>query len=206
MRGLTALSSQLCPPQTPTPLMQYRGGPTFPPSVVSSAISISRAPLGSAADHSLLSQGLFCRHDQVFEYLEEFSKPLLPYIRFNTRVLSLRHTLPSDPPAAIPPSETLGLGREGPPGRRRWIASFGSTLEGASEVDSDQFDVVFIANGKYSEPYIPRIAGLSTFTGSLLHAKWYRSPEQFQHKVGPRPVCNTITPSTSLTGSRSTWS
>jgi cation diffusion facilitator CzcD-associated flavoprotein CzcO len=34
-----------------------------------------------------------------------------------------------------------------------------STLKGASEVDSDQFDTVFIANGKYSEPYIPRIAG-----------------------------------------------
>ncbi|GAA5971289.1 hypothetical protein JCM8115_005495 [Rhodotorula mucilaginosa] len=144
---------------TPTPLMQYRGGPRFPPSV-----------------------GLFCRHDEVFDYLEEFSKPLLPYIRFNTRVLSLRHTLPSDPPAATPPNETLGFGREGPPGRRKWIAFSGSTLKGASEVDSDQFDTVFIANGKYSEPYIPRIAGLSTFTGSLLHAKWYRSPEQFQHK------------------------
>ncbi|GAA5881977.1 hypothetical protein JCM3774_002559 [Rhodotorula dairenensis] len=144
---------------TPTPLMQYRGGPKFPPSV-----------------------GLFCRHDQVFAYLDEFSKPFLPYIRFNTRVHSLRHTLPSDPPAAVPPSESLGPGREGPPGRRRWFASFGSTLPGTSELGSEQFDAVFVANGKYAEPYVPRIPGLSTFTGSLLHAKWYRTPDQFKDK------------------------
>lgn len=171
------------PPQTPTPLMQYRGGPKFPPSVVSSAISVCSARLRSATNQRLLPQGLFCRHHEVFDYLEDFSKPLLPYIRFNTRVLSLRHTLASDPPAATTENETLGFGREGPHGRRRWIAFSGSTIKGASEVDSDQFDVVFIANGKYSEPYIPRIAGLSTFTGSLLHAKWYRSPEQFPNKV-----------------------
>ncbi|GAA5978123.1 hypothetical protein JCM10908_004237 [Rhodotorula pacifica] len=144
---------------TPTPLMQYRGGPIFPTSV-----------------------GLFCRHEDVFAYLEEFAEPLLPYIRFNTRVQSLRHTLPSDPPAEIPPSDNLGPGREGPPERRRWIAELGTTQPGASDVYSEQFDAVFVANGKYTEAYIPRIHGLATFSGSLLHSRWYRSPEQFKNK------------------------
>ncbi|GAA5894041.1 hypothetical protein JCM8208_002329, partial [Rhodotorula glutinis] len=131
----------------PTSLMQYRGRP-FPPSV-----------------------GLFAHHQQVQDYLEDFSTSLRPYIRFNTRVTTIRHTLPSDPP---PPSSAS----------RRWFASFRSSLAGDDASDETaQFDAIFVANGHYSRPFLPWIDGLRTFPGQISHARWYRDAEQFKEKT-----------------------
>ena len=117
------------------------------------------------------AQGLFAHHQQVQDYLEDFSDPLRPYIRFNTRVTTVRHTLPSDPP---PPSS----------GSRRWFASFRSTLEDDDAVyETEHFDAVFVANGHYSRPYLPWIDGLRSFSGEISHARWYRDAEQFKDKV-----------------------
>ncbi|GAA6058243.1 hypothetical protein JCM3770_007431 [Rhodotorula araucariae] len=129
----------------PTSLMNFRGRP-FPPNV-----------------------GLFARHEQVQDYLEDFAQSLLPHIRFNTRVLSVRHSLPSDP---RPPS-----------GTRRWFASYHSTLADDAPEEQDQFDAVFVANGHYSRPYIPFTDGLRSFTGEVSHARWYRDANLYKDKT-----------------------
>ncbi|BGP37929.1 monooxygenase [Rhodotorula kratochvilovae] len=129
----------------PTSLMNFRGRP-FPPTV-----------------------GLFARHEQVQDYLEDFAESLLPHIRFNTRILSLRHSLHADPS----PSS----------GSRRWFASYRSTLGDDAPEETDQFDAVFVANGHYSRPYIPFTEGLRSFTGEISHARWYRNAERYMDKT-----------------------
>ncbi|GAA5917339.1 hypothetical protein JCM5296_001296 [Sporobolomyces johnsonii] len=126
----------------PTSLMQYRGSP-FPPEV-----------------------GLFCSHSDVQNYLESFSAPLLPYIRFNSRVTRLRYSLPSD---------------EGGQ-QRRWYAEIASTLNDG-KVEKEQFDCVMISNGHYSVPYVPWVEGLSSWKGELSHARWYRDAKAFEDKT-----------------------
>ncbi|GAA5944891.1 hypothetical protein JCM1841_000599 [Sporobolomyces salmonicolor] len=123
----------------PTTLMQYRGSP-FPRKV-----------------------GLFCSHSDVQSYLESFSAPLLPHIRFNSRVTRLRHSLPSD---------------EGGQ-QRRWYAEIASK----GKVEKEQFDCVMISNGHYSVPYVPWVEGLSSWKGELSHARWYRDAKAFENKT-----------------------
>ncbi|GAA5848573.1 hypothetical protein JCM8547_004556 [Rhodosporidiobolus lusitaniae] len=126
----------------PTALMQYRGRP-FPSDI-----------------------NLFCKHSDVQSYLESFSTPFLPYIRFNTRLGRLRHTTPSD---------------GGP--QLRWLAELRSTLSEDAPLEAEQFDCVSVANGHYSKPYIPWTDGLKTFEGELLHARWYRKAKAFEDKT-----------------------
>lgn len=140
----------------PTTLMNYRGSP-FPRSV-----------------------GLFCRHDQVNDYLADFALPLRPYIHLDTRVVSVRHTLPTDPPDPTLPGDRDSR----PHHQRRWIASYRSTRSPGAPLETRQFDCVFVANGHYSRPYIPYTEGLRTFPGELRHARWYRDADQFANQVG----------------------
>ncbi|GAA5885442.1 hypothetical protein JCM6882_009622 [Rhodosporidiobolus microsporus] len=126
----------------PTALMQFRGTP-FPADV-----------------------GLFCKHNSVQAYLETFSPPFLPYIRFNTRLIRLRHTLPSD---------------GGP--QLRWLAEIRSTLDDDAPVEVEQFDCCMIANGHYSKPFLPWIDGLSSFQGEILHSRWYRDAKGYENKT-----------------------
>lgn len=117
------------------------------------------------------------------EYLEDFAEPYLPYIRFNSRIVSLRHTLPSDELA-------------GP--ARRWLASFRSTSRQNAPVESETFDAVFVANGHYARPYIPYVEGLRSFPAEISHSRWYREADQYKDKVGCRsfaPVHPLLTPS-----------
>ncbi|GAA5830317.1 hypothetical protein JCM11251_001304 [Rhodosporidiobolus azoricus] len=126
----------------PTALMQYRGTP-FPASV-----------------------GLFCTHDDVQAYLEAFSHPFLPYIRFNTRLIRLRHTVPSD---------------GGP--QLQWLAELRSTLDENAPIEREQFDCVMVANGHYSKPWIPMTNGLRSFEGEVLHSRWYRDAKGYRNKT-----------------------
>ncbi|BGP13866.1 monooxygenase [Rhodosporidiobolus nylandii] len=126
----------------PTALMQYRGYP-FPGSVP-----------------------LFCSHEQVQSYLESFSQPLLPYIRFNTRLTRLRYTAPEDGGAQL-----------------RWYAETQSTLSEDAPVEVEQFDAVMVCNGHYSQPYIPWTDGLDSFEGKITHARWYRDAKALEDKT-----------------------
>ncbi|XP_074835120.1 uncharacterized protein LOC142002704 [Carettochelys insculpta] len=44
---------------------------------------------------------------------------------------------------------------------------------------TEHFDAIFICSGHYSDPFMPSIPGLGTFSGQLLHSHEYRSPEPF---------------------------
>ncbi|GAA6037137.1 hypothetical protein JCM8097_008754 [Rhodosporidiobolus ruineniae] len=126
----------------PTALMQYRGQP------FSSTIP------------------LFCKHDQVQSYLESFAEPFLPFIRFSTRLVRLRHTLPSD---------------GGP--QLRWLAELRSVLSDDAPLETEQFDCVMVANGHYSKPYIPWTDGLSSFEGEVQHSRWFRDAKGYENKT-----------------------
>ena len=45
-----------------------------------------------------------------------------------------------------------------------------------------EFDFLIIACGFFSEPYIPPIPGLETFTGTISHSSSYSSPDEFKGK------------------------
>lgn len=169
----------------PTTLMMYREQ-HFPRTVVrlscSQFFGLDSPELIKGVTRAR-AQGLFCRHDQVQDYLEEFARPLLPYISFDTRIISVRHTSPSDPALENDTEDETSRDAESL-GQRRWFASWRSTLTPDAPLQSRQFDCVFVANGHYSRPYIPYTEGLRTFTGELSHARWYRDANRFENKVG----------------------
>lgn len=47
---------------------------------------------------------------------------------------------------------------------------------------SGLFDFLIVASGIFSKAFIPSIPGIETFTGSILHANDYKTPESFKEK------------------------
>lgn len=47
---------------------------------------------------------------------------------------------------------------------------------------TDIYDAVFVCNGHYSEPKLPKIEGIEHFSGKILHSRDYRKPEIFKDK------------------------
>ncbi|KAK4053066.1 monooxygenase [Microbotryomycetes sp. JL201] len=109
--------------------------------------------------------GLFPSPKSVLEYLDQTAAGVEQRIRLRTRVTRLRHTLPRD------------KGEQ-----RRWTVET-ATVSRQTNFATNQFDYVVIANGHYSQPFVPRIEGLDTWTRQLTHARWYRNPEQFRGKT-----------------------
>ncbi|GAA5878343.1 hypothetical protein JCM16303_002741 [Sporobolomyces ruberrimus] len=128
----------------PTSIMQYRGSP-FKPDV-----------------------SLFCSHDQVQAYLEDYASPLSPYIHYNHRVNRIRYTTPSD-------------GGD----QRKWYAEIASTVDSSNPttIIREQFDFVMVANGHYSKPFVPWTEGLRRWKGEITHARWYRNADAFKEKT-----------------------
>ncbi|GAA5881975.1 hypothetical protein JCM3774_002558 [Rhodotorula dairenensis] len=153
----------------------HTGAPPPSPMYASLRTNVPTTLMNFRGTHFPRQVGLFCRHDQVNDYLVEFARPLLPYIRFDTRVVSVRHTLPTDPPDPTLPADS--------PPQRRWTASYRSTRSPDAPLETRQFDCIFVANGHYSRPYIPYTEGLRTFPGQLSHARWYRDADQFRDKT-----------------------
>ncbi|CAG5075607.1 Similar to At1g12200: Flavin-containing monooxygenase FMO GS-OX-like 2 (Arabidopsis thaliana) [Cotesia congregata] len=50
-------------------------------------------------------------------------------------------------------------------------------------VEENNFDAVLICNGHYSEPKIPKISGIETFSGDVMHSHDYRCPEKYTGKT-----------------------
>lgn len=47
---------------------------------------------------------------------------------------------------------------------------------------TDTFDVVIVANGHFAATNIPKIPGVETFRGIMIHSHQYRVPEAFSGK------------------------
>ncbi|KAL7419903.1 monooxygenase [Cryptotrichosporon argae] len=101
---------------------------------------------------------LFPDSQTVLSYLESYatSLGLTQHIRFNTRVERVART----------------PGASG----RRWTVE---SVDAAGARETETFDYVSVANGHYSDSWIPPIEGLGTFPGTLLHSRTYRRPEDY---------------------------
>lgn len=96
----------------------------------------------------------FVSHELVQAYLEAFAEhfDLYPVIQFETPVESVRSV------------------EQG-----RWRVQ-------SSNGDEGIFDAVIVGNGHYSKPRVPKIVGMETFSGLLMHSHNYRTPEMFRGK------------------------
>ncbi|OAA53392.1 Flavin monooxygenase FMO [Cordyceps fumosorosea ARSEF 2679] len=107
---------------------------------------------------------LFPHHEVVKRYLEVYAEPLSNVISLSTRVVSVRK-----------------IEREG---RDVWEVQ--ARLIKSEEPSTSYFDAIVVANGHYSDTFIPSISGLDgfvkTYPGLVSHSKKYRRPEQFKNK------------------------
>lgn len=114
------------------------------------------------------SDPLFPGHEAVLDYLKRYAEDVRGLIRFNTKVCH------------------IDLRVEDWEGRAKdvWTVSSTDLITGANT--SKEYDALVVANGHYTVPYIPAIAGLDKFNlqhpGVVLHSKAYRRPQDFTDK------------------------
>lgn len=91
----------------------------------------------------------------IVKYLESYAKHfnLYHHIRFNTTVESAR-----------------------PQNNGRWELNIRSD----AGTEAVLFDAIFVCSGMFHEPLLPRYSGLDTFTGKLLHSRYYADATQFK--------------------------
>jgi thioredoxin reductase len=110
-------------------------------------------------------------HKEMQEYLIAYSEKfqLFKYILLNTKVNSIDETF----------TVTYTTLNETPQ------RSYQKLLEKNENyvVYSEQFDAICVANGHYSEMYIPNnIPGLSSHTFPIMHSRTYREPHHYRDK------------------------
>lgn len=109
----------------------------------------------------------FLSQSELSNRLENFvaTENLSDYIRYNTRV---EHSFKNE--------------------QGKWILTVvqKDPLTGEEKWYKQEFDAIIVANGHYTVPSIPYIDGLAEFNkkypGSIVHAKSYRSSEEFKDK------------------------
>lgn len=99
----------------------------------------------------------YIHHSQVLDYLQRFAREhsLVDHIEFEHRV------------DHVAPRADL-----------RWNV----TVTHSTTRQTRKFDAVMICNGHYFQPRVPKIPGISTFPGKLLHSHNYRKPDQFRNQ------------------------
>ncbi|KAF2448806.1 flavin-containing monooxygenase, partial [Karstenula rhodostoma CBS 690.94] len=106
---------------------------------------------------------LFPKHETVLKYIQDYGIDVQNLIQYETQVTNVE---PVDEQST------------------RWKVQ---TRDLRSEVQHvEEYDAVIVANGHFIVPYIPDIPGIKAwnakYPGSISHAKYYRSPEEFQGK------------------------
>ena len=119
----------------------------------------------------------FPSHKHVLNYLENYSKnnDLNRFVKFRTKVVDIRHSV-----HVIPYKHDCVMPQIQNDGYKRWIVEYENLSD--KKVTVDDFDYVINANGHYVNNYIPYIEGLWTFTGNLLHSRWWRDPLKYRGK------------------------
>ncbi|XP_076165841.1 uncharacterized protein LOC143145905 [Ptiloglossa arizonensis] len=103
-------------------------------------------------------------HEEVRNYLENYAEhfDLRKHIQFNTRVKAVR-------------LETSSENEE------KWIVRIQNMkTKGEQEL---AYNALMVCNGHYFDPYLPTIAGIETYPGTIMHSRSYRKPEQFSGKT-----------------------
>ena len=109
---------------------------------------------------------LFPKHDVVLAYLEKYAKNVEHLIHFSTQVVDISLQSSSQ-------------------GKDTWQVK---TVNLLSRLEmTENFDAVVVASGRAAVPHIPDVPGIadwnSTYPGSIMHSKSYRSRDTFRNKV-----------------------
>ncbi|CAG9821331.1 unnamed protein product [Phaedon cochleariae] len=107
----------------------------------------------TSPDHSYISQ------PEVLKYIEDFARAfnLMPHIKFLTHVEKVS-PLPNN----------------------RW--SIGLLDLQTRETIEREYDAVLVCNGRCSVPYTPKLPGIDTFKGTVIHSHDYRNPGPYKGK------------------------
>lgn len=108
---------------------------------------------------------LFPEHTVVKHYLRGYAEEIRPFISFQTQVIDV---------------SPLKMGLED-----IWKVTGRDLVTKNTSIH--HFDAVVIANGHYSDPYVPAIAGIEkwnrAYPGAITHSKFYRRPEEYGNKA-----------------------
>jgi cation diffusion facilitator CzcD-associated flavoprotein CzcO len=106
---------------------------------------------------------LFPTHGAVLRYLEDYADEVKTLIRFNTAVRDIHPV------------------RDEATRQEQWDL-IAHDLE-TSETLYIRYDAIVVANGHYTVPYVPDVAGIKdwnkAYPGTIIHSKAYRRPEDF---------------------------
>ena len=114
----------------------------------------------------------YITHKDVLEYLEAYANKfdLLKCINFGSSVKQL----------TVLDDDQISL---------EWTTNIGEN--GREETHIETFDNVCVCNGHYARPAVPRLKGLDTFDGEIIHAIEYDNAEPYAGKtvlcVGAKP-------------------
>lgn len=107
---------------------------------------------------------LFPKHETVLKYIQDYGKDVEGLIQYNTQVINV---------------EPVNEDTNAP-----WKIQ---TRDLRSNTHQQEiYDAVIVANGHFIVPYLPDIPGIkdwnAKYPGTISHAKYYRSPEDFANK------------------------
>ncbi|CAD6216151.1 GSCOCG00004370001-RA-CDS [Cotesia congregata] len=105
-------------------------------------------------------------HEQVLKYLLDYADHfnLCQFIQFNMKIINVEPIL-----------------KEEDWRKTEWKVTIKNLK--TDLVEENNFDAVLICNGHYSEPKIPKISGIETFSGDVMHSHDYRCPEKYTGKT-----------------------
>nr|OQO26084.1 hypothetical protein B0A51_05814 [Rachicladosporium sp. CCFEE 5018] len=106
---------------------------------------------------------LFPKHETVLEYIEQYAEDVRHLIAFRAQVNSVH-----------------------PEGTKWHVNVTVPQISGSRTVQHHTFDAVIVASGHFDVPNVPAVAGMESwvqaYPGSILHSKYYRTPEQYADK------------------------
>ncbi|KAK7114066.1 hypothetical protein V1264_000192 [Littorina saxatilis] len=113
----------------------------------------------------------FIKHQDVLQYLEKYATHfnLLQHIKFETQVIKVQ-------PIHCP-KEQSPTGQD-----QKWEVTSAPVLDSKKSV-TEEYDAVIVCNGHYAVPLIPKVPGLETFSGEIIHSHTYRAPEDFKNQT-----------------------
>lgn len=126
-------------------------------------------------------------HTEVFNYYESYTNhfDLRKYIKFRHAVI-----------------------RVAPTEHDKWEIIVRNLV--TNTIETNIFDVVFVASGNFAHPNIPQIDGASLFEGKMVHSHDYRDAERFRNErvlvIGAGPSGSDIADQLYEIVDRLTWS
>lgn len=139
---------------------------------------------------------LFPTHGDVLEYIRDYSKEVQSLVKFSTKVVSVEFI---NGDGTVINEEAVHSGKvkylpDIDKDEYQWRVITRPVVEatkGGTEASVDPkyadkidyYDAVAVASGNYDSPYIPDFPGLeewnNAFPGSVIHAKYYKSPRDY---------------------------